>query len=46
MIVIASQMCEQEVGDGTNLVLILAGDYEINTLTSKLLAHKLQHNLE
>ncbi|CAK8672365.1 unnamed protein product [Clavelina lepadiformis] len=25
MIVIASQMCEQEVGDGTNLVLILAG---------------------
>ena len=27
MIVIASQMCEQEVGDGTNLVLILAGNF-------------------
>lgn len=25
MIVIATQMCEQEAGDGTNLVLILAG---------------------
>jgi len=26
MLVIASQMCEQEVGDGTNFVLVFAGD--------------------